>query len=496
MLTTSAAVAQPRRAVWTASSMLPSPSGECASVEQTICTRRDRVADVLAAEVEPVRQPVDLDRDALLERDLVDALEVDGVLRAAADQPAGRVAEAAHVRVAQRLLDAPGHLRSRHPLAAVDARLHPVELGEHVVGEVEPAVGEDVALDPAQDAERRQRLVGGRDLLGLAADVVGGEARHRADRRRVVADREVVVAALARGAAHLEHARAAVGPGRVAVQVAADVAELDERGRLAAERLPRAAPAGTTGGRARRRPPPRRRVRERLERRDVGGRARRAQQRGAGPRRLRGDELDRHALDRHADRAALLPLDHRHDLRQRGEALEQRRRVRGADHREPLARVAPAPRVARRLAAERAAIPPTSSRARRAGGPRGGRGSPSRASASRICASIFGPTPGTSRSRPAAAASRNSSGVRTPSARAISTERLALRARGSARARPGPGASSRSSSASSAISPVSTSSRSRASIPARSRAAPAPGRPARARPPAPRSRGSVSAARR
>ena len=77
------------------------------------------------------------------------------------------------MRVAQRLLHARGHLRARHPLAAVDARLHPVELGEHVVGEVEPAVGQDVALDPAQDAERRQRLVGRGDLLALAADVVG-----------------------------------------------------------------------------------------------------------------------------------------------------------------------------------------------------------------------------------------------------------------------------------------------------------------------------------
>ena len=83
------------------------------------------------------------------------------------------MAEAAHVRVAQRLLDALGHLPPRHPLAAVDARLHPVELGEDVVGEVEPAVGEDVALDPAQDAERRQQLVRRRDLLALAADVVG-----------------------------------------------------------------------------------------------------------------------------------------------------------------------------------------------------------------------------------------------------------------------------------------------------------------------------------
>ena len=82
-----------------------------------------------------------------------------------------------HGRVAQRLLDPLGHLAPRHPLAAVDARLHPVELGEDVVGQIEPAVGQDVALDAAQDAERRERLVGGRDLLALAADVVRRSAR-------------------------------------------------------------------------------------------------------------------------------------------------------------------------------------------------------------------------------------------------------------------------------------------------------------------------------
>ena len=71
------------------------------------------------------------------------------------------------------------------------------------------------------------------------------------------------------------------------------------------------------------------------------------------------------------------------------------------------------------------AMPPTSSRARSSRSPRRGRGSASRASASSSRASVFGPIPGTVCSRPAAAASRSSSGVRMPSARAISTERLA-----------------------------------------------------------------------
>ena len=83
------------------------------------------------------------------------------------------MAEAAHVGVAQRRHDTLRHLGSRHPLSAVHARLHPVELGQDVVGKIEPAVGEDVAFDPAQDAEGREERVGRRDLLGLPADVVG-----------------------------------------------------------------------------------------------------------------------------------------------------------------------------------------------------------------------------------------------------------------------------------------------------------------------------------
>ena len=124
------------------------------------------------------------------------------------------------------------------------------------------------------------------------------------------------------------------------------------------------------------------------------------------------------------------PLDHGHDLRQRGEASEHRLGLgRGADDREPLARVAPAAHVARRLAAERGRdradqlagaveqqpLPSVAARS-------------SRASASSSRASVLAPIPGTSRSRPAAAASRNSSAVRTPSERASSTERLALEA--------------------------------------------------------------------
>ena len=60
-------------------------------MEQTIgIARSQRAPHVLAAEVEARSQSVHLERDALLERDSVDVIEVEGVLRAAADQPARR----------------------------------------------------------------------------------------------------------------------------------------------------------------------------------------------------------------------------------------------------------------------------------------------------------------------------------------------------------------------------------------------------------------------
>ena len=147
------------------------------------------------------------------------------------------MAEATHVGVAQRLLYALRHLPSRHSLPAVHACLHPVELRKDIVGKVEPAVREDVALHTAQDAERRQHFVRRRDLLGLTTQLVAGQAADGPDSGRVVADREVLIAAVPGGAAHLLDACPSVRPRRVAMEVAADVVRVDELRRLASERL-------------------------------------------------------------------------------------------------------------------------------------------------------------------------------------------------------------------------------------------------------------------
>src|SRR5215207_4966904 len=100
------------------------------------------------------------------------SVEGERILGPAVDVPTCGMAEAADVGVAERLEHAVGQLAGGHALAAVDAGLDPVELGEYVVGQVEPAVGQDVAFDTPKDSERRERRVHGGDFGGLTADVV------------------------------------------------------------------------------------------------------------------------------------------------------------------------------------------------------------------------------------------------------------------------------------------------------------------------------------
>jgi hypothetical protein len=140
---------------------------------------------------------------------------------------------------------------------------------------------------------------------------------------------------------------------------------------------------------------------------------RRSHESGSEPLRLGGDQLHRHALDGHADHVPLGLLDHSDYLGQLGEARERRGRLRrGAHYGELLARVAPAPHVARRLALDGLGEPPTSSRARfsrrRAPRPR----LRPLASASSSFASVFGPTPAPQRGAPP----QRPRGTRPPSA--------------------------------------------------------------------------------
>jgi hypothetical protein len=214
-------------------------------------------------------------------------------------------------------------------------------------------VGEDVALDPAQDAERRQPFVRRGDLLALTTHVAGVEARHDAHATRVIADREVLVSECDRGFRHLEHRRLPVRPRRVHVQIASDRFAFDERrcrpnvGLLAElGRQERQTERGIDALLVRG-------DRQLPERCEVLRAPRRVEQRRPQFARRRDDELDRYAVDGHAERACRVTLGDRHDLGQLAEPRDGALGVvAGHDHGEPVREVAPSPRVSGRVAAE------------------------------------------------------------------------------------------------------------------------------------------------
>ena len=138
---------------------------------------------------------VDLDRLAVRAGGGEDRLEVDVVGLARAEAAPGGMHEHVHAGVAERAHDARGHLRARLLEARVHGGQHDVELGQHLVGEVERAVGQDVALGAGQDADAEARLQRRGWPRDLRAQLLHAEAAGDRRRARVVGDDDVLVAA-------------------------------------------------------------------------------------------------------------------------------------------------------------------------------------------------------------------------------------------------------------------------------------------------------------
>ena len=247
------------------------------------------------------------------------------------------MAERADRGMAHRLGDHARELGPTPPLTGVQAELHPLELAR--------------ARRPRRRASRqrgcRTRRRGGREKVRRArsprrspppGDAArpsrGPEPRARsACGRRSRGTRSPGP----RRERHLVDARAAVGPRRVAVEIAADARAVDEvRGRLRA--AARAARAGRTEGRAARRGRPRRRA-SGSGSSDSTYSAEPVARKSSVPNvRLGDDERHRHALQRDADRTPLAALEHRHDRREQREPGEDARPDRPRQRR-PRARV-------------------------------------------------------------------------------------------------------------------------------------------------------------
>ena len=153
--------------------------------------------------------------------------------------PAGRMAEHVDPRTLERAQDAVGHLR----LILREVRVHrgddDVELGEAVVGEVEPAVGEDVAFDAGEQRQALEASVQRAHAGGVLERAPLVEAVGHGQRLAVIGDGDVLVSQPVRGRGHRLEIVLAVGRGRVHVQVAAQIRDGHEPRQRAGDARPR-----------------------------------------------------------------------------------------------------------------------------------------------------------------------------------------------------------------------------------------------------------------
>lgn len=132
-----------------------------------------------------------------------------------------------HVGILQGLEDPLGHVLLE---SGVDRGDHEIELLEEGIREVERAVGEDIDLGPLEEAEalRFERAVEGVDLLHLPAQAVGGEAAGVFHALGVVADRNIGIAHADAVVGDLAQGERPVARVGVDVEVALDVAVIED----------------------------------------------------------------------------------------------------------------------------------------------------------------------------------------------------------------------------------------------------------------------------
>ena len=141
-----------------------------------------------------------------------------------------------HGGVPHGLEDALRLLRRRQVEARVDRHQHHVQLGQHLVFQVQLPAGQDVHLHAAQDPDLRMTLLDLVYLLPLLPQLRRVQPAGHGQRLAVVGHGEVLVAARHTALEHLLDGLFAVGPGGVHLEVAADVLERDELRQLPGER--------------------------------------------------------------------------------------------------------------------------------------------------------------------------------------------------------------------------------------------------------------------
>ena len=119
---------------------------------------------------------VDFDHRASGRGGVDDRIEIDRVAVASQEQPPGRVAEHRDPRVGGRHHKPLRHLVTRQVEIGVDACDHIIEAVEQLVGVIERAVGQDVALGPLEEVKlAAEGLVELVDLRPLVVDPLDGQ---------------------------------------------------------------------------------------------------------------------------------------------------------------------------------------------------------------------------------------------------------------------------------------------------------------------------------
>ena len=116
---------------------------------------------------------------------------------------------------------------------AVDAGHDVIERRQQLVVEVEPAVGQNVALRPLEDPEPFEPLVQRVDLGQLAAHAVGAEAVGHGQRLRMVGDPQIFQTQHLGRLGHVFQRVVAVALGRVVMKDSNDVFNLNKVGQVA-----------------------------------------------------------------------------------------------------------------------------------------------------------------------------------------------------------------------------------------------------------------------
>ena len=166
-----------------------------------------------------------------------DRVQVDGIAVSGqqADRPVGWPS------MVTRGLDAARDQPSRHLVARqaeqrVNARDHVIKTVEQVVGIVERAIGQDVALGSLEEAKlAAERLVERIDFRPLLVDPLDGKPPGVSRGPRVIGDPEVLHAPGLRGLGHFGQGGAAVAIVGMAVKRAGQVGQLDQVGEPAGQ---------------------------------------------------------------------------------------------------------------------------------------------------------------------------------------------------------------------------------------------------------------------